>query len=77
MIIEIIKCDKCGKEFTFGNDQNGIPNGVGLGFEDKVVNLCKECINDFGELKRKGDIEALREFCIEAGVPKDRIERIR
>ena len=41
----MIKCDKCGKYFEFGNKPCGIPNGIGFQLEDGTVyNMCAECI---------------------------------
>ena len=46
----MINCDMCGKEIIPGNDENGLPNGVGFQFEDgKIINACSECICAVGE----------------------------
>lgn len=46
----MIKCEMCGKEIIPGNDENGLPNGVGFEFEDgTMLNVCSECICKVGE----------------------------
>ena len=44
-----MKCQVCGKSFKIGNNPiTGVPNGVGLQFEDtgdKVFNVCSFCIS--------------------------------
>lgn len=41
----MIKCNMCGKEIIPGNDENGLPNGVGFQLENgKIINACLECI---------------------------------
>ena len=40
-----VTCMVCGKKFLPGNDEHGIPNGVGFMLEDgSVLNMCSECI---------------------------------
>lgn len=40
-----IKCSECGRVFDAGNDDNGLPNGIGFVLEDNsVVNICTKCI---------------------------------
>ena len=40
----------CGKEIIPGNDENGLPNGVGFELEDRsMLNVCSECICKVGE----------------------------
>lgn len=43
-----MKCEVCGKKFTIGNNPiTGIPNGLGLKFEetsDKVFEVCSFCM---------------------------------
>lgn len=47
--MEKIICDKCGKEVEFGNQPNGLPNGVGFELDDgEVINVCAECMADIG-----------------------------
>lgn len=46
----LIKCDMCGKEIIPGNDENGLPNGVGFELEDgTMLNVCSECICALGD----------------------------
>lgn len=45
------KCNKCGKEFAYGNRADGLPNGVGLELENKKkIYICSDCILELGEL---------------------------
>lgn len=45
------KCNKCGKEFAYGNRADGLPNGVGLELEnEKIIYICSDCILELGEL---------------------------
>ncbi len=38
-------CMVCGKTFLPGNDEHGIPNGIGFMLEDgSLLNMCSECI---------------------------------
>ena len=40
----------CGKEIIPGNDENGLPNGVGFELEDgSLLNVCSDCIAEVGE----------------------------
>lgn len=42
----IYKCDLCGKNFVFGNDEDDIPNGIQFNFTDGSTHtLCKACIS--------------------------------
>lgn len=44
------KCDMCGKEIIPGNNENGLPNGVGFELEDgTMLNVCSECICALGD----------------------------
>lgn len=46
----MIKCEMCGKEIVPGNDENGLPNGVGFELEDgTMLNVCSECIAKTGD----------------------------
>ena len=41
----LIKCNECGKVIIPGNDENGIPHGVGFEMDDgRIINVCSECI---------------------------------
>ena len=43
--MEPIKCLNCGNLFFPGNDEHGIPNGVGLVYESGIVhNVCSRCL---------------------------------
>lgn len=45
-----IKCEMCGKEIIPGNDENGLPNGVGFELEDGIIlTVCSDCICKTGE----------------------------
>ena len=45
----MIKCETCGKEIVPGNDENGLPNGVGFELEDgSLLNVCSDCIAEVG-----------------------------
>lgn len=47
-----IKCNKCGKEITYGTSFDGIPNGVGFVLEDGTTyNICSDCLMDIGREK--------------------------
>ena len=40
-----ITCMMCGKKFLPGNDEHGIPNGVGFVLEDgRLITICSECV---------------------------------
>jgi hypothetical protein len=46
----IAKCDQCGRPIFYGNRPDGMPNGVGMVTQDRiVVNLCAECICKIGK----------------------------
>ena len=40
------QCILCGKTFQAGNDEDGIPNGIGFHLQSGATyNLCKDCIS--------------------------------
>ena len=40
-----IQCNECGKKFFPGNDEEGLPNGVGFQLQDgSIYNICKDCL---------------------------------
>ena len=46
-----MKCNKCGREFLFGNRPDGLPNGVGFELDDgRTINICAECLTALGEM---------------------------
>lgn len=52
----LITCDCCKKMFMPGNDERGLPNGVGFLMDDgKSINLCSSCI-------MSSDFEAVLKF---------------
>ena len=57
----ILKCSKCGKVFMPGNDDAGIPNGLGMKTEDgRMITLCRDCIMYIGRIRN--DKEKMDEF---------------
>lgn len=45
MRMEKIYCDLCGNEIIPGNDDNGLPAGVGFQTLDGgMVNVCRDCV---------------------------------
>ena len=44
-------CDKCKRIFSAGNDNSGLPNGVGFELENgKTIMLCSNCIVNLGKM---------------------------
>lgn len=55
-MLDLIKCDECGKMFTPGNNEQGLPNGVGFQLQDgSIYNVCCDCICKAGEDALKGE----------------------
>lgn len=51
-----IKCNRCGKEFAFGNRPDGIPNGVGFIMRNgREYNICAECVIEAGKNPKVAD----------------------
>ena len=45
----MMKCNECGKTFTYGNGPDGLPNGIGFVLEEgSRVDICKECVMKAG-----------------------------
>lgn len=54
--MEKIVCDMCGKEIVPGNDEQGVPAGMGFQtFDGGIVNVCRACF-----VKRWHEIEFSR-----------------
>lgn len=54
--MEKIKCSHCGKEYTINEleKQKGeLPLMIGFVVKDKVINMCKDCIEYVGALNEE------------------------
>ena len=50
-MIELIKCNSCGKLFAPGINQHGLPNGAGYILDNgSFCNVCTECIEKVGNM---------------------------
>ena len=56
-----MKCDICGKWFTYGNRPDGTPNGVGMQFEKGIVNVCADCLMDMKNPETMAKVEKIAE----------------
>ncbi len=55
----LIKCNECGKVIIPGNDENGIPHGVGFEMAGgRIINVCSECI-----IKKGREMEDHEDVC--------------
>ena len=53
-----IVCSECGKIFHPGNNEQGIPNGVGFVLEKgEIYNVCSECIEAIGREYLNGEAD--------------------
>ena len=45
----IMKCDVCGKEFGYGNRDDGLPNGVTFVTKKGRITMCADCVIEMGK----------------------------